>query len=188
MKMGRGSWSNKRTVEDCMSISIKWLSQHDYFCGFKTGGIQWKDGLGKVTDSIGIEASVDQRNEDRNYLRIFYTQTDYFTKEKKEYDYKIPIITTSCNYGGIRYWFKCPLTVNGNYCGKMVGKIYLPPLGSYFGCRTCHNLTYRSSQEHDKRVDEVMKNPYLLRAYMESGKSSKNLLALKASFKYLKKE
>lgn len=186
--MGRCPWSNIKTVEECKSISIKWLSRHGYFCGFKYGGIQWKDALGKVTDSIGIEVSINERNPDRNYLRIFYTQTDYFTKEKKEYDYRIPITTTSCNYGGVRYWFKCPLTVNGKYCGKRVGKIYLPPLGKYFGCRICHNLTYRSCKEHDKRVDKILKNPHLFRAYMESGKSSKNLLALKASLKLLKKE
>ena len=186
--MGRWSRYDRKTVEECMSISIKWLSQHDYFCGYKSGGIEWKNDLSKVTDSIGIQVSIDERNIDKNYLRIYYTQTDYFTKEKKEYDYKIPVITTSCNYGGVRYWFCCPLTVNGKFCGKRVGIIYLPPLGKYFGCRTCHNLTYKSSKEHDKRVDAIMKNPNLFRAYMESKNCSKNILALKASFKLLKKE
>jgi hypothetical protein len=28
-----------------------------------------------------------------------------------------------------------------------VAKLYLPPQGRKFGCRTCHDLTYESSQE-----------------------------------------
>jgi len=186
--MGRWSQSERKTVEECKSISIKWLSQHDYFCGFKSGGIEWKNGLSKATDSIGIQVSIDERNTDKNYIRIYYTQTDYFTKEKKEYDYQIPITTTSCNYGGVRYWFCCPLTVNDKFCGKRVGVIYLPPLGKYFGCRTCYNLTYKSCKEHDKRVDAIIKNPFLFNKYMNSNNCSKNILALKASFKLLKKE
>jgi hypothetical protein len=31
-----------------------------------------------------------------------------------------------------------------------VGKLYLPPGGSYYGCRHCHRLTYTSSQESGK--------------------------------------
>ena len=33
-----------------------------------------------------------------------------------------------------------------------MGKLYLPPGGRYFGCRHCHDLTYRSRQESDARV------------------------------------
>jgi len=186
--MGRWSWSYRKAVEECMSISIKWLSQHDYFCGYKTGGIEWKNSQGEVTNSIGIQVSIDERYPEKNYLRIFYTQTNRDTKEKKEYDYRIPIISTSCNYGGVRYWFRCPLSVNGKYCGKRVAKIYLPPSGKYFGCRTCHNLTYRSCKEHDKRIDGILKDPYLFMKYMNSNNCSQNILALKAGFKLLKKE
>jgi hypothetical protein len=40
-----------------------------------------------------------------------------------------------------------------------VRKLYLPPDGRYFGCRHCYRLTYRSVQEHDKRVDALIRNP-----------------------------
>jgi hypothetical protein len=43
-----------------------------------------------------------------------------------------------------------------------VGKLYLPPYSRYFGCRLCHDLTYRSAQEHDKRADFFRKNPAAL--------------------------
>ncbi len=61
---------------------------------------------------------------------------------------------------------------------------YLPPSARYFGCRHCHELTYRSAQEHDKRVDAFRRNPAALRTLMDDPKAlslSQLLLALKAS-------
>src|SRR5660397_195223 len=42
--------------------------------------------------------------------------------------------------GAERVWFCCPL------CGSRVRKLYLPPQGSNFGCRSCHSLSYASRQ------------------------------------------
>jgi len=146
--MGRWSWSNRNTVEDCKSIDIPWLSRHGYFCGFKTGGIEWKNAAGEVISSIGIQVSVDERN-----------------------------------FGGVRYWFICPLVINGRPCGRRVGKLYLPPGGKYFGCRHCYNLTYRCQKEHDSRVDALLKNPEMLLSQIKDGDLKGSLLALKAYFK-----
>jgi hypothetical protein len=52
--------------------------------------------------------------------------------------YKIPIIYSDCNYGGVRPWFQCP---NFN-CNKRVGKLFLR--GEYFLCRHCFNLAYET--------------------------------------------
>ena len=32
-------------------------------------------------------------------------------------------------------------------CGRRAGKLYLPPVAKYFGCRLCHDLTYPSCQK-----------------------------------------
>ncbi len=64
----------------------------------------------------------------------------------------------------------------------------MPPGGRYFGCRICYNLTYRSCQEHDKRVDALLKlPPGAFGRIMESGNLRTSLLALKAAFKVLDK-
>lgn len=55
--------------------------------------------------------------------------------------------STSTNFNGSRWWFTCPLIDRGVPCNRRVGKVYLPPGAKYFGCRHCHNLTYRSCQE-----------------------------------------
>ena len=60
-------------------------------------------------------------------------------------DYRVRLVTTTPTYGGLRWWFICPLVINGVECNRRVRKLYL--YGRYFGCRHCHNLTYRSSQE-----------------------------------------
>jgi hypothetical protein len=60
---------------------------------------------------------------------------------------RIPLQATYPAFGGLRWWFTCPLIVNGVACNRRVGKLFLPPGAQYFGCRHCHNLSYRSSQE-----------------------------------------
>lgn len=152
-----GRYSFRDTVEDCLSIGIPWLSKHGYLCGFMSGGIEWKR-QGEVTATIDIQVSVVGGWEGK-HVRFQYIQTDSQTREKTEFDYKADLTTTPCNYGGVRYWFVCPLIVNGRPCGRRVANLYLPPGGKYFGCRHCYDLTYRSCKEHDKRVDRLRRLP-----------------------------
>ena len=61
-------------------------------------------------------------------------------------------------------------------------KLHLPP-ARYFGCRRCHDLTYTSCQEHDKRADALRRSPWLMDAVLdnpEAASSSQLILALKA--------
>jgi len=121
-----------------------------------------------------------------NYVRLQYTQTNHYTKEKTEVDYRVELATTPCNFGGVRYWFICPLVVNGRACQRRVAKLYLPPGGRYFGCRHCYNLTYESCKEHDKRVDALRKLPsQVLLKLIETSNVKQRLLVLKACMKSL---
>jgi hypothetical protein len=54
---------------------------------------------------------------------------------------------TPTQFDGQRWWFTCPLIVNGTKCWRRAEKLYLPPGAKYFGCRKCHDLSYRSCQE-----------------------------------------
>jgi len=144
--MGRWSYSNRWTVEESKSISTKFLNKHHYFDGgVRWGGMNWSRN-GEQTGSIGFTVSTVEGDE---YVRFQYTQTDRNTDEKTELDYKVRIVSTLCNYGGRRWWFICPLVVNGYACNRRVGVLYLAS-GKYFGCRHCYNLTYESSKESHK--------------------------------------
>jgi hypothetical protein len=114
------------------------------------------------------------------WLRLRYS----FTATGEALHYEVGLATTRPRFGGLRWWFVCPLAPSGNACGRRVGKLYLPPGGRYFGCRHCHDLTYTSAQEHDKRVDALRRNPdaiaRILDAAGENLPANKLLLALKA--------
>jgi hypothetical protein len=112
---------SKSTADDTKKISTSFLKKHNYFCGWNSGTMTWtRSGMwGEHKSSVGIEVST---MHDDKYLRIHYTQTDRDTDEKKDFDYKIPLTTTPCRYGGVRYWFTCPWYKNGVYCGRRVSK------------------------------------------------------------------
>jgi hypothetical protein len=141
--MGGYYWDKKDTVEDCWSVSISFLRKHGYFsepCSM-SGTISWKNCYDEQVASISVTIST---MDGENYIRFEYAITDHHSKEKTDYDYKVALQTTPCNFGGARYWFTCPLSVNGVDCGRRVAKLYLVPGGNYFGCRHCYNLSYES--------------------------------------------
>jgi hypothetical protein len=79
-------------------------------------------------------------------LRLQYTSTSYRDGSQK-HDYHVFVTTTSSNLPGNtgqRWWFICPLVVNGRACRRRVAKLYG---GELFGCRHCHDLTYQSTRE-----------------------------------------
>jgi hypothetical protein len=61
--------------------------------------------------------------------------------EWEKLDYPIKLQTTACHYGGVRYWFICPL----EGCGRRVALLYLGD--KYFTCRHCYKLAYRCQRE-----------------------------------------
>ncbi len=137
---------SKSEANNLKKISVGFLKEHGYFKSWKPAGvITWtRNNWGEENkSSVGIEVSI---KEGEKYLRIYYTQTDLETQEKKDFDYKIPLTTTPCRYGGVRYWFVCPCYKNGVYCGKRVAKLYKN--GDYFACRHCYNLTYESRNQN----------------------------------------
>jgi hypothetical protein len=153
--MGRYYWDKKDTVEDCRSVSISFLKKGDYFCGYRSGGIVWKNHYGEEISSIGVAVSTMDGD---NYVQFQYTTTNRNTGEKTKYDYKVRLTTTPCNFGGIRYWFICPLSKNGIYCGRKVAKLYKAPGADYFGCRHCYNLSYESRNETRRGRIGVFRN------------------------------
>ncbi len=92
---------------------------------------------------------------------------------------EITSIPSPLQQGKRRFYFQCA------ECGKRVGKIYLPPGGDRFACRRCHGLTYRSCQEHNKRVDELVRSPRRIKQLLKSRDPRKTYPALIASLRML---
>lgn len=81
--MGRYYFDKEDTVEDCRNVSISFLRRHDYFCGYRSGGIAWKNYLGEQTSSIGIAVSTLDGDD---YVQFQYTSTKRDTGEKTKCD------------------------------------------------------------------------------------------------------
>ncbi len=144
--MGRYYWSKKDTVEDGTKLSIAKLKEFGLLGGCCSSTLIWTRSLSGHKSSVGIV--VDVLGEP--YVKLNYTITARDSGEKTDYDYKIGLTTTQCYFGGVRYWFICPLSRNGVPCGRRVGTLFLSSGGKYFGCRHCYDLSYESrNKSHD---------------------------------------
>src|SRR3989338_494157 len=148
--MGRYYYSKKEEADSLKKIQMWWLKKHGYIekgC-WKSGGIKWTNGWTGKESNIIFYINIDINNND-NYLQLVYSSTTDSIKE--DLDYKIPLTSTPCYFGGVRYWFICPWFANGKYCGRRAGVLYLG--GKYFACRHCYNLSYESRNENRRFKD-----------------------------------
>jgi len=95
---------------------------------------------GHTKNIIGIEVKIAS---DEKYVRFMYSKKEQ--NGEREYDYRVCLETTPCNYGGVRYWFYCP------FCPRVYVEDYerrartLYFYNSLFVCRHCFRPghTYR---------------------------------------------
>ncbi len=135
----RWYWHNKKTaVEDCRRLPMKTIHAFIRRGGW-SGTLSWsrgKEPMGNISYRV-------IRNDDLITMRLIYTITRHDTGEKTDFDYPVRLSTTPLPWGGLRFWFHCPIAG----CGRRVSVLYLAPLGKYFACRHCNRLSYRSRQE-----------------------------------------
>lgn len=126
------------TCESTRSLSTRWLKKNGYLIPnqWSSGSIHWSRS-GRDSGSVKFQIDTAPGAE---YLRFVYTHTDPWSNENSDMDYTVQIEASPCRFGGVRYWFRCPLVRNGFACGKRIGTLYI--VGKYFGCRKCHRLIY----------------------------------------------
>lgn len=146
----------KEEADGLKKIDLAWLKNRGILSGYRNETITWTDSWGNKS-SVSINVSVSDASD--RYLQFQYTQTDRGTDKKTPFEYSVPIITTPCRFGGIRYWFKCPIYTRGVYCGRRARVLYKG--GDYFACRHCYNLAYSSQHHHysgaTKMLDRIFK-------------------------------
>lgn len=149
---GSGRYSDygkRRTVEESLTLDVGELRRRGIVepgvC--RSGRLEWSSG-GRVTDSVGYVIDLRPGSEQGRGLVLQYWAGR--GELAKSVEYQVRLVTTVPRFGGVRWWFLCPLDVGGRMCGRRVAKIHLPPGAHYFGCRQCHGLTYQSCQESRK--------------------------------------
>ncbi len=138
---GSTRWNRHRrktTVEECLVLSIGELlrkgisstapKQHDWLDPRSRGVIAcmfYKLDVA-VPERLRLWIYVGSRTDTglETFERLIDLQSTHFGR-----------------YGSARWWFTC-LT-----CERRCAKIYLPPSGTQFACRECHDLTYGSCQK-----------------------------------------
>lgn len=129
----------KATVGDCLSLSTSFLTRQRYLAVgvYSTGSVRW----GTQPEAPWVSFAVDTLDDDRPFLTLTYRVGKDPTSPWL--DYRVPLVTTRPRFGGVRWWFRCPLAG----CGRRAAALHLPPGGRSFGCRGCYRLTYASCQD-----------------------------------------
>jgi hypothetical protein len=169
------------TVEQCSKLSIVDLRRAGLFRGSlgTWGSSRWSDANGKKIRAIVFRLLTDSIAglilEVRPDIGIALPTLHNSPKQM------VPITATTCRFGGQRFWFCCPKVVNGIPCKRRVAVLYLLPGDKVFGCRLCLNLTYSSVQQHDSRVDKIVRLSYAqIMGILVSGSPTERLLASRA--------
>jgi hypothetical protein len=136
----------KGTVEDCQVLDVnRWTRQGVLKAGGRfAGSWRWayRDG-----SAFSVNYETNTLDPSSPFVRLWYSWVRRSTGEQDSADYLVKLTTTRPQFGGVRWWFICPLVASGHPCNRRVGKLYKPPNNRYFGCRHCHDLTYTSCQE-----------------------------------------
>jgi hypothetical protein len=143
-------WNKKGVVEDCLCLNAnEWMRADILKAGVRRTGLWgWTSPDGSQSD-VRYEVSIHDLA--RPWLRLRYSWKPNGAGPPEQVDYPVPLTTTRQRNGGVRWWFRCPLLADGLPCDRRVAKLYLPPQARYFGCRRCHELTYRTCQRSARR-------------------------------------
>src|SRR5438105_1016734 len=131
-----GRWWNHqkaRTVEECVVLDLGELARQGAFVPGSCGYVRWHQGRTEV-------ASVSFRMLPGQAGLALSLRWPFGAKDATEIVETIRLETLPLHFGGVRWWGRCPLIVDGRPCNRRIEKLHLPPGATYFGCRLCHNL------------------------------------------------
>jgi hypothetical protein len=129
---GSGRKFGANCADDQLAIDVRqWRREGRLIAGARFNA-SWSR-RGKEVGNMGVTT-------ESGLVRLSYSWQKN-SGESGRLDYPVSLQTTSCHYGGVRYWFTCPAVG----CGKRVAKLYLGD--TYFACRHCYRLAYSSQRE-----------------------------------------
>jgi hypothetical protein len=84
-----------------------------------------------------------------------------FENDLRDHGQLVPFTPTEPNLGGLRWWFLCPHPRSDKSpVERRVRVLYRPCNARLFGCRHCHDLSYKSRQRHRRRFYEGFERPF----------------------------
>ncbi len=150
-----GIYRKRCTVEEALSWDVNvWARQEGLMPGRIFVGTLMSPSLSGSRVGFGgptglMHYCADLRDPDHPTVELTYP----ITVKQVTIEDTVLLELSACPYGGHRLWFRCPIC----YAEKQTRctRLYIPPGRYSFGCRQCHGLTYRSSQQsrHPSRVE-----------------------------------
>ncbi len=160
----------KIIVENCWNIDTKELVENGIF--IKESGYSWVKKYYSPTDIFKVAAKVQpilfilNPNTGNGTLHLSFITYEEGT-EKDKNDLAITVESSACNYGGVRWWFRCP-GINGKPCNHRNRILFMPPGSKEFKCRQCGSVAYESQQKHRDQFYEGLIKPHkILRECMK---------------------
>jgi len=135
--IGSGNWSRwptKSVVGNGLTLDLYKLIRDGAFWPGQTtsGSLTWTRAEEYVA-SIGY--SSDLTNPSSGSVHLHYNHED------KPVDYRVSLTTTRPYFGGVRWWFVCPVN------GSRATKLHLPSGSNIFASRQAFDLAYCSQNE-----------------------------------------
>ena len=143
------------TVESCLCLDLLplvWLRAVQANAR-RQGTIVWPAGAHRdYAATIGY--AVDTTGTPAMQLTYGYQCLEEMApaEQLEQLAYRVRLVTTPLHYGGVKWWFACPLVRNGVACAQRVRQLYLAPTQRYFGCKRCLHLTYESRRNPEARA------------------------------------
>ncbi len=135
--LGSGNWSRwptKSVVGNGLTLDLYKLIRDGAFSpGQVTSGTLTWTRNGEYIGSIGYNS--DLTNPSSGSVHLHYNHED------KPVDYRVSLETTRPYFGGLRWWFVCPVN------GTRAAKLHLPSGSNIFASRQAFDLAYRSQNE-----------------------------------------
>ena len=90
----------KTEADGLKKISVSFLNKKGFFRGSLSGTMTWTSGWDEHKNSVVLKFTLHGGRNEEDYMRVYYTQTDRDTGEKKDFDYKISLTTTPLSLRG----------------------------------------------------------------------------------------
>lgn len=141
----------KVTTDECLVLDIVDLARDKGLCDGASGSVWWT-GAGRECASVAWEVK---------HQSLYLSYEVRGGSGPQPDSYPVHLVSTPTRFSGERLWFSCP------GCKRRVRKLYLPPYETYFLCRACHELTYRSQKKSTPQFDRAWSRLEKLREHLD---------------------
>ena len=132
-RYGAGRPAYRPTAESYRRLDIRKMLKAGCIKSNNRFGWQWSDDAGKQVASVMCRV-----DDEAHVLTVTYSWKNLRDTKWQPVDKQICLTSTLCNYGGKRWWFKCPC------CPRRAAVLYI--MGGWLRCAKCGRLSYASQR------------------------------------------